>query len=309
MHRDRITAIETLAATQYDLFTEAQAAAFGVDAATLYRHSRAGQRWSRCAPRVYARVDAPDDWHRPIMAAALSLGDTGVPSHASAGRLLGYDGVSHRQQRPEVIVTDGAIGWGWRMHRRYELPSGIIVTDRIPHTNARRTARDLCSVLDVDHIEMMLESALRLGYMTLADFELLAATKGWKGVRKLREVLDRRPAGAPPTGSELETRYVQLVRVFGLPDPQRQYAVMLNGEVIALLDLAWPEFGLFVELDGATHDELPALRRDRQRQNDIVRILGWRPLRFTWDDVVRRPQTTGRVTRSAAVASSNKIAV
>ena len=308
MHRDRITAIEVFAETQYDLFTDGQAARVGINADMLEWHCRQGGRWTRFAPRVYGPVDAPDDWHRPLMAAALSLGSRGVPSHASAGRLLGYDGVSHRQQRPEVIVTDGAVGWGWRMHRRYELPSGIVVTDRIPHTNARRTARDLCSVLDADHIEMMLESALRLGYMSLADFEILAATKGWKGVRKLREVLDRRPPGAAPTGSELETRYVQLVRLFGLPDPQRQYAVILHGEVVALLDLAWPEFGLFVELDGGTHEQLVALRRDRQRQNDVVRILGWRPLRFTWDDVVRRPNVTGRVTLTA-VASSNRIAV
>jgi hypothetical protein len=50
------------------------------------------------------------------------------------------------------------------------------------------------------------------------------------------------------------------------------------------------------------------LRRDRQRQNDVVRILGWRPLRFTWDDVVRRPNVTGRVTLSA-VSSSHRLAV
>lgn len=308
MHTDRITAIEALAETQYCLFTEAQAAAAGIDAAMLYRHTRPGGRWRRRAPRVYGLADMPDDWHRPIMAAALSLGDTGVPSHASAGALLRYDGVSHRQQQPEVIITDGNAGWGWRVHRRYQLPSGIVVTDGIPHTNARRTARDLCSVLDADHIEMMLESALRLGHMTLDDFEILAATKGWKGVRKLREVLERRPTGAAPTGSELETRYVQLVRLFGLPEPLRQYAVVLHGEVIALLDLAWPEFGLFVELDGGVHEQLAALRRDRQRQNDVVRILGWRPLRFTWDDVVRRPTVTGRVTLSA-VSSSHRLAV
>ena len=308
MNREAIAALEHRASTQFGVFDDRQAAAAGVNADMVEWHSRPGGRWRRCAPRVYEVIGLPDDWRRPLMAASLSLGRTGVISHASAARLLAFDGVSHRQQRPEVTVTDGAVGWGWRMHRRYELPSGIVVTDGIPHTNARRTARDLCSVLDADHVEMMLESALRLGHMTLADFELLAATKGWKGVRRLRRVLERRPPGAAPTGSELETRYVQLVRVLGLPDPQRQYAVVLNGEVIAVLDLCWPEVGLFVELDGGVHDRLEALRRDRQRQNDVVRILGWRPLRFTWTDVVVHPVTTGRVTR-AAFASSNRIAV
>lgn len=224
MHRDRITVVEALAATHYHRFTESHASATGMDAATLYRHARQGERWTRFAPSLYGRVDAPEDCHRPIMAAALSLGDTGVPSHASAARLLGYDGVSHRQDRPEVLITDGNAGWGWRVHRRCGLPSGIVVTDQIPHTNARRTARDL------------------------------------------------------------------------------------DGEVIVLLDLAWPEFGLFVVLGGGMHEQLAALRRDRRRQNDVVRVLGWGLLPFTWDDVVRKPTTTGRVTL-AAVASSHRLAV
>lgn len=307
MHRHRITAIESIASRQWGVFDHGQAVAVGIDSDMLDHHSKQG-RWRRCAPRVYEVLALPDDWRRPLMAASLSLGPTGAVSHASAARLLALDGVSHRQQRPEVIVTDGAVGWGWRMHRRYELPAGMVVTDGIRHTNVRRTMRDLCSVLDADHLEMALESALRLGYMTLADFEVLAATKRWKGVRVLRHVLERRPPGAQPTGSELETRYVQLVRVFGLPDPERQYAVMLNGEVIAVLDICWPEFGLFAELDGGMHEQLAALRRDRQRQNDVVRVLGWRPLRFTWGDVVERPNTTGRVT-AAALASSNRTAV
>lgn len=306
MNRNVINEIERLASSQFDVFSEEQARAVGVDAAMLYRHARPGGRWRRCAPRVYEVVGAPVEWRRPLMAASLSLGSTGLVSHASAGRILAFDGVSHRQARPEVTVTDGAVGWGWRMHRRRELPARIVVTDGIRHTDALWTMRDLCSVLDSDHVEMALESALRLGYISIAQLEVLAATKGWKGVRRLREVLERRPPGAAPTGSELETRYVQLVRILGLPDPQRQYAVVYRGEIIARLDLAWPEIGLFVELDGGTHEELAALRRDRQRQNDIVRILGWRPLRFTWTDVVHRQAATGRVT---LMAFSNRVAV
>lgn len=99
----------------------------------------------------------------------------------------------------------------------------------------------------------------------------------------------------PPTGSELETRFVQLVRTTAVPTPERQVPVTRRGRVIARLDLAWPEVGLFVELDGvASHDRVEALLYDRHRQNEIVTSLGWRPLRFTWSDVVHRPRTTAR---------------
>jgi hypothetical protein len=296
-NRLSISAIEAVAGQQHGVFSERQARACGVSAHMLWHHTRRGQRWSLTAARVYEVADRPGDWRRPLMAAALSLGDGGRVSHRSAGQLLRVDGV--RDGPPEVIVARGRTNPEWRLHRQANVPAEITVTDVIPHTTPARTLRDLCSVLDENHLEMALESALRLGYMTLDDFERLAATAGWKGVTRLRAVLDRRPPGAPPTGSELETRFVQLVRVLGLPDPERQYAVMLNGDVIAVLDLCWPDVGLFVELDGGTHEQLAALRRDRQRQNDVVRLLGWRPLRFTWTDVVQRPNVTGRIVRQA----------
>lgn len=300
-----IASVEQLAAGQHGVFSAQQAEACGVSSHMLWHHTRAGGRWRLTAARVYEVAGQPPDWRRPLMAAALSLGDGGLVSHRSAAQLLGLDGV--RDGPPEVIVARGRTNPEWRLHRRAVVPADLAITEGVPHTGAVRTMRDLCSVLDDDHVEMALESALRLGYMSLADFERVAATAGWKGVRRLRDVLDRRPLGAPPTGSELETRFVQLVRVLGLPEPERQFAVVLNGEIIAVLDLCWPEIGLFVELDGGTHEQLAALRRDRQRQNDVVRILGWRPLRFTWTDVVHRPMTTGRILRHAHLPRASAI--
>jgi very-short-patch-repair endonuclease len=49
---------------------------------------------------------------------------------------------------------------------------------------------------------------------------------------------------------------------------------------------------VFAELDGAVwHDGWEARRRDMRRQTAVV-ALGWRPLRFTWDDVVDDPNGT-----------------
>jgi len=110
-----------------------------------------------------------------------------------------------------------------------------------------------------------------------------------------------RPAGAPPTGSELETRFVQLVRGT-LPDPERQVPVMKDGRVFALLDLAWPSRRLFVELDGKWHDDPEARPYDRDRQNEVVTLTGWRPLRYEWADVVHRPRTTLRKIEAAYLA-------
>lgn len=43
------------------------------------------------------------------------------------------------------------------------------------------------------------------------------------GPPALRLVLDRRPTDAPPTESELETRFLQVLRAAGIPEPVRQH--------------------------------------------------------------------------------------
>lgn len=69
----------------------------------------------------------------------------------------------------------------------------------------------------------------------------------------------------------------------------RQHRVRLPDGRVVRLDDAFPEAMVFVELDGwATHRSKLAFRRDRVRQNQVV-LLGWRPLRFTWADVVGEP--------------------
>ncbi len=87
---------------------------------------------------------------------------------------------------------------------------------------------------------------------------------------------------------------VQLARtVPGLPDPVRQLEV---GS--ARVDLAWPDLGLFVELDGQQHNDQPLY--DARRETAVVAATGWLCGRFTWTEVVRVPMSTAR--RLAALA-------
>ena len=56
------------------------------------------------------------------------------------------------------------------------------------------------------------------------------------------------------------------------------------------MDFCWVAERLVVEADGfAFHSDRAAYRKDRERMNALER-LGWRVLRFTWEDVVRRPE-------------------
>src|SRR5204862_1218774 len=102
------------------------------------------------------------------------------------------------------------------------------------------------------------------------------------------------PSGEPPTESLLETLMVQLARTIkGLAPPRRQVEVFdEHGVFVARVDLAWPELGLFIELDGQHHAGQPVY--DASRETAIVAATGWLCGRFTWAEVVRFPKSTAR---------------
>jgi very-short-patch-repair endonuclease len=51
---------------------------------------------------------------------------------------------------------------------------------------------------------------------------------------------------------------------------------------------------VFVEIDGKWHDLPASGPYDRHRQNLVVEILGWRPLRFDTSDILDRANYTAR---------------
>jgi very-short-patch-repair endonuclease len=94
---------------------------------------------------------------------------------------------------------------------------------------------------------------------------------------------------------------VQLIRgIPELPAPKRQVTVHSeSGEVVGRVDLAWPELGLFIELDGQQHRDQPVY--DARRETAIVAATGWLCGRFTWYEVVYLKEPTTR--RLAALAA------
>ena len=63
--------------------------------------------------------------------------------------------------------------------------------------------------------------------------------------------------------------------------------------------MAWPRVRLAIELDGREyHDEPDALYRDRSKANAAT-LDGWRVLRFTWFDVMKRPDWVVATVRAA----------
>ena len=242
----------------------------------------------RAIKGVYRR--GSHDPTRLEKALAVLVLTSGVASGLLAGTLCGLDSM-----RAAVDVTVPANHSHKRAGvRRRDLSPGCTTTVRgFRVTNGFQTMIDLASIVDDLVWEQALESALRKKLIGLAHLAHLPAVRG-RGAPRIRRVLALRPPGAAPTESLLETLAIQLARLVpGLGPPVRQYPIRdESGRIIARADLAWPELGLFIELDGQQHPGQPLY--DASRETAIVSLTGWLCGRFTWDEVVRHPRSTTR---------------
>jgi very-short-patch-repair endonuclease len=90
---------------------------------------------------------------------------------------------------------------------------------------------------------------------------------------------------------ELAVDSVELLKVarrFGLQTPVSQYLVTLRDDLAVHVDFAYPEQMLAIEVDSVRwHSGRRAIKWDNERQNLLV-ALGWRVLRFEWNDILGR---------------------
>ena len=159
------------------------------------------------------------------MAAVLDLGPAAVVSHRAAAALHGFDGF---ERRP-VEVTLPAQDEGFAKHGPCtrpvaSTPSTGCGSMQLPATSASRTIIDLAATASVAELERAIDSAVRDGLTSPAFLAAPApdpSHRGRRGVVLLDELL------ADSGGhSDLERRFLALVRSAGLPRPicQRVFA-------------------------------------------------------------------------------------
>lgn len=104
----------------------------------------------------------------------------------------------------------------------------------------------------------------------------------------MARLLDERSDGYVAPASELEHRFLLLIRAAGLREPVRQLDVGDNAGWAGRVDYAYTDLRLLVELDSRRH-HMSKLDFEADRARDNRRVAaGWRPVRFTWERVTRR---------------------
>jgi very-short-patch-repair endonuclease len=241
--------------------------------------------------------------HGRWMAAVLSCGPDAVLSHLSGAALWAIRAQKAASQRPSagspVDVSVPPYVYrrrrGIRLHRRsFRCASDVTRRDGIPVTSPSMTLMDLGTELGPEQLEAAVNEADRLG---LIDPEALRDAvdehRGLDGVASLRKVLDRRTFRL--TDSELERRFLRLVRRAGLPPPRTRERV--NGYVV---DFHWPELGLVVETDGLRYHRTPAQQAKDRARDQAHTAAGLTPLRFTHAQIGYEPWQVANLLTSVA---------
>ena len=254
-------------------------------------------------PAVPAGEDA---WARSVWISVLGAGGGAFAFRRTAGRWWGLDGA-------EATTVDVAVGAGHQSRRpgvaRLDsLRPGDVVEERgLRDTSVERTLLDVGAVVDDCILERSLECALRRHHADLGRLQDRARCMRTPGARRLDRVLSAR-GDVLPTESDAETLFLQVARGAGLPDPLRQYGVLLRGRRCRL-DFAWPAIRLAVEVDGfEAHGSPSALEADLQRQNRVV-LDGWLLLRFTWQAITNSPRVVeAELLRAWRLAAASQLA-
>ena len=194
-----------------------------------------------------------------FMAAVLACGPGATLSHASAAqlwRILALPRQWHGPAPPtpiHVSLHTAAVrrAAGIQVHRRRSLTAADLTTHSgIPTTTPTRTLIDLATGLPPERLEAAVNEA---DVQNLIDPETLrvdsTSARASRASKPCATILDRHTYRL--TETELERRFLRIVRKAGLPLPETQ--VRLEGRV----DFHWPELGLIVETDGWRYHRTP----------------------------------------------------
>lgn len=287
-HVDR--AVAALASRQHQLFALGQAYELGASRSLVDRRRRAGL-WPLEAPGVYGIAGATPTWERRLMLAHLDLGSYSVISHRAAAALHKLPGA--RKGAPELTVPRGASrSPRWRSHRGDVPPHDTTRVNVIPVTTVTRTVLDLAAIIGPPALQRLVEDLLVEKRLQLEPFTCRAIDNrrpGRRGSAALVAIVESLGPGKVPPASELEARLFAILDAAGLPPPVRQFPLpSITGA--GRVDAAYPACRLLLEVDGRRwHTRAEDFDRDRRRDIEAS-LLGWRVLRFTWSDVVERPQ-------------------
>lgn len=289
-----------LAERQHGLVTRRQFVELGCADRTLRRRVEDGV-WIPVGRGVFRLRGTDDNLATRSRAVALQVPDC-VLTGPSAAAIRGPEG-------PWASVGLGALPFVvGRWHRgvaarfvthpgiTHANVGGIQIADRVS------TTIDLVRFLPLASARTVAYRAAQTGLVSSQDLAVACERLvRHSGAPQLRVIAADVAAGVQ---SEAERTVIGLLKRAGLGGWTTQHPVDLPDGTTALLDLAFSEARLAIEIDGRSFHVDPAqFELDRRRQNSLVRA-GWTVLRFTWADISDRPRSVIAQIQDAAQRAS-----
>jgi very-short-patch-repair endonuclease len=294
--------IAELAARQHRIVARCQLMALGLSSKQIRR--RIEQR--RLFPLyrgVYA-VGTPDPGPMGrLLAAVLACSEDAVLSHRSAAV---HHGLLGREAGPVHVAVPRRRGTsprpGIRLHCLPSLlPFDVRRRHGIPTTTVERTLVDIAAT-DPKDLKRAVEQAFvgkLIGRTRMA--ETLERASGQPGTSQLRREL----AGLLPqlqfTRSELERKFLKMLKQANLPTP-----TVNRHQETHRVDFHWPDKALIVETDGrGIHDNPHAFEEDRARDLDLE-LAGVHVIRLSWRQVAEQPDRIAALLAARLGATPNR---
>lgn len=303
--RPKEQALIDLARAQLGVFTRAQAMSLGWSARSITLRLSLGD-WRRVYEGVYRLRVVAATFEQGLLAAQLSAGPGSVASHRAAAKLLRLDGI---EISPVELTTarPGCTREGFILHHTTKLPSfDVARLGPLLVTTGTRTLLDLPAVCPPDVVEYALDDALRRGLTTLSRLgrRLTQEGRGRRRIAVLRKLVEARLSGDPIVESLFEAKLFKLLADSGVPLPMKQFEIRDGLSFVARVDFAYPREKLIIEADSLRfHSGNFFFQEGIDRGNKLVG-LGWRVIRVSWEDLIRRPRKVLNAIRKALEANS-----
>jgi hypothetical protein len=295
------------------VFLTREALDAGYDDRAIANHVRAGE-WHRIRRgafvdgEVWRAMDAIGRHRLTARAVLKAAHPTAILTHVSS--IVEHGGPVWNVGLDEVHLTrtDGKAGRreaGIVHHCGGLSDSEVAVVNGLRVSGVARSVVELSTTSDIESCLVSGNWFLGQGQTTLEELERCAGRlRFWPGSLR-KHVLTRLFDGRNQWPGEARTSY--LLWREHVPKAQPQYEILsVEGHLLGTVDFAWPEFGVFLEFDGAIKYERlrrPGERledvvlREKRRQEQICLATGWTCIRITWEDLAR-PVTTARRIRA-----------
>jgi hypothetical protein len=304
------------------IFLRRDAFALGYDDRRLRALVRAGilhriRHGAYMATDTWATLDAVGRHRVTARAVLRTAHPTAVLTHVSG--IVEQDAPVWGVDLSEVHLTrtDGLPGRreaGVVHHRGVLLPEHVTERHGLPVSTAARSIVELTTMTDVESSLVSTNWLLAQGLASPEELsQHLAACRHWP--HSLRTDLVVRLAD-PRCAWPGEARVSHLLWREHLPKPEPQYEVYdEQGNLVALLDFALPDFGVFIEFDGKIKYERlrregesldDVILREKRREELVCLLTGWVCIRITWEDLAR-PALTARRIRAVLASRATRV--